>query len=160
MTDLSSDILNDARQIMRFRFSCSGPRCKPTQFAIVAIVGHPHLGSDQKNLAIEENQAAVVQYVLVNDRPFDEGCLNMMHLAVLVCSRSHADIDDNLVTFFILQNLGQHFPSMEGSITFKEMTGPNRSAVIFPIETNATHSKQPYPLFKSLNHAIRHHRPM
>ena len=54
---------------MRFGFSRSSPRRKPPQFAIIAIVSHPHLGSDEQDLAIVDDKTAVVKDVFVHHWP-------------------------------------------------------------------------------------------
>ena len=46
---------------------------------IVPVVGHPHFGPDEDNLAIVDNHSAIVRYVLVCDWP-DPSALDQLPL--------------------------------------------------------------------------------
>lgn len=54
---------------MVFHLSMFCPGREPTQFAVVAIICHPHLGSDEKDFAIVYDYATVIDDVLVSDWP-------------------------------------------------------------------------------------------
>lgn len=54
---------------MRFRLPRSRPRSEPPQFAVITIIRHPHLGSDEQDLAIKDDQSTVVKDVLVDHWP-------------------------------------------------------------------------------------------
>lgn len=45
--------------------SMLAPRREPTQFSIVAVIGHPHLWPNQQDLAIEDDDATVVEDILM-----------------------------------------------------------------------------------------------
>ena len=46
-----------------------GPRRKVPEFAIVAIVSEPQLGTYEKYLFIVDNDTTIIGDILVNDRP-------------------------------------------------------------------------------------------
>jgi hypothetical protein len=69
------------------------PRREPPQFAVVAVVGHPHLGADQEDLFVEEDDAAVVDDVLVDD--------------------GHADVDEHVFGVFALEDLDEDLPRVQ-----------------------------------------------
>lgn len=66
---LFSNCLNDSRKIVVLPLARFHPRCKVPQFSIIPIIRQPHLGPNEKNLAIMNNDAAIVDDILVDDRP-------------------------------------------------------------------------------------------
>jgi len=48
------------------------PRREPPQFAVVPVVGEPKLRSDEEDLLVEHDDAAVVDDILVDDGPGKE----------------------------------------------------------------------------------------
>ena len=56
---------------MRFPFPMLHPWGEVPKLAVITIVGHPHLGSNKKDLSIVDDHAAVVNDSLVVDRPTD-----------------------------------------------------------------------------------------
>lgn len=45
------------------------PRSEPSEFAVVAVVRHPHLWANEQNLAVVDDDPAVVDHILVCDGP-------------------------------------------------------------------------------------------
>ena len=45
------------------------PRREPAEFPVVAVVRHPHLRTDEKNLTIVDDYTAVVDHIFVHYRP-------------------------------------------------------------------------------------------
>lgn len=66
---LVSDCLNQPGKKMVFPLAMLFPRSEMAELAVVAVVGQPHLGSNEDNLAIVNNDTAVVPDILVDDRP-------------------------------------------------------------------------------------------
>ena len=58
---------SDLRIIPKFR-----PWDEPSHFPVVSVHGHEELGTNQKNLTVVEDDAAVVQDILVHHRPSRE----------------------------------------------------------------------------------------
>lgn len=52
---------------MIFSLSWSHPGRKESQFSVIPIIGQPHLGSYKEYLAIEDDDPAIVNYILVYD---------------------------------------------------------------------------------------------
>lgn len=87
MTHLSCDFTDDAWQRVIFRLPLFRPRCKVPQLplhglasrhasshdlrstCVVAIIRQPHLGSDEENLAIVDDDSTIVRNILVRNRP-------------------------------------------------------------------------------------------
>lgn len=67
---------------------------------IVPVVGHPHFGPDEDNLAIVNDHSAIVRYVLVKYWPDISLVLDSPQ------DRVHPNITDDSPGFFILQDLG------------------------------------------------------
>lgn len=72
---LPSNRVDQTRQVMVFNLSVFGPGREPTEFAVVPVICHPHLRSDEEDLAIMYNYAAVVDDVLVSNWPKVESVL-------------------------------------------------------------------------------------
>ena len=68
-TDLSGDVGNNTREPVLLRAAVLDPGREPAQLAVVAVVGHPHLWSDEENATVVDEDAAVVDYILVRDGP-------------------------------------------------------------------------------------------
>ncbi len=66
---LVSDSLYQPWKEMVFPLAMLFPRRKVTELAVVTIIGQPHLGSNEENLAIMDNDTAIVPDILVDDRP-------------------------------------------------------------------------------------------
>ena len=66
---LVSDRLNQPRKKMVFPLAMLFPRGEMTELAVVAIIGQPHLGSNEDDLAIMNNDTAIVPDILVDNRP-------------------------------------------------------------------------------------------
>jgi hypothetical protein len=66
---LVSDRLNQPRKKMVFPLAMFFPRGEMTELAVVAVIGQPHLGSNEDNLAIMNNDTAVVPDILVDNGP-------------------------------------------------------------------------------------------
>ena len=66
---LASNSLDDARHIMVLNLTVLHPRREPPKLAVIPVIRHPHLRADQQNLATMNNNAAVVDHILVHDRP-------------------------------------------------------------------------------------------
>ena len=60
---------------------------------VIPVVGHPHLGADQEDLFVEEDDAAVVDDVLVDD--------------------GHADVDEHVFGVFALEDLDEDLPRVQ-----------------------------------------------
>lgn len=75
---------------------------------IVAIVGHPHFRTNEHNLAIVDDNAAVVVGVLVGKGPVCQYLSSRLGL--------HADITDDILCFFALQDLGKDLPRVGNSV--------------------------------------------
>ena len=56
---------------MVFDLSVLHPRREPTKLAIVAIVCHPHLRTNEEDLRVVDNDSAVIYDVFVHDRPVE-----------------------------------------------------------------------------------------
>ena len=69
--------------------------------AIVAVVGKPHLGPDQENLAIETDNTAVVPQVPVED--------------------GHANVEKDAMGALVLQKPGQHLQAVCVDIELMEV---------------------------------------
>ena len=65
--------MNDTGQIVIFYLPMLLPRCKVSQFSIVPIIRHPHLWTNMKDLAVIDDDTAVVDHIFVDDRPEDIG---------------------------------------------------------------------------------------
>jgi hypothetical protein len=48
------------------------PGRKPTELAVVAVVRKPHFGADEEDLLVEDDDAAIVDDVLVDDGPIEK----------------------------------------------------------------------------------------
>jgi len=46
------------------------PRCEVSHLTVVSIISKPHLGTNEENLLVVDNDATVVYHVLVYDRPW------------------------------------------------------------------------------------------
>jgi hypothetical protein len=66
---LVGDSLYHPWKEMVFPLAMLFPRREMTELAVVAIIGQPHLGSNEENLAIMDNDTAIVPDILVDDRP-------------------------------------------------------------------------------------------
>jgi hypothetical protein len=66
---LSSDSLYHSRQIEVFGLACFYPWRKPTQLPIIAVVGKSHFRTDEEDLAVENDDSAVIENILVDNRP-------------------------------------------------------------------------------------------
>lgn len=66
------------------------PRCEEAQFAVVAIVCEPHLGSDKEDLPVENDDPAIVDDILVID--------------------GHPDVAYYAIRLWICQDLCEYFP--------------------------------------------------
>lgn len=60
---------HNARQPKLLRLLLLDPRREPPQFAVVAIVREPHLGPNEEDRAVVEDDPAVVGDILVDDGP-------------------------------------------------------------------------------------------
>jgi hypothetical protein len=69
MTNLLRDGLNNPWEEMIFPLSMLHPGSKVPHLAVVAIVGEPHLGTNEQDLPIVYNDTAVVNHVLVHHGP-------------------------------------------------------------------------------------------
>lgn len=67
--DLICDRLHNAWKIVVFPFMMLSPCCEMAEFAVVAIIRKPHLGTDEYDLAIVNNHTAVICDILVHDWP-------------------------------------------------------------------------------------------
>jgi hypothetical protein len=77
-----------------------------TSAYIVAIIGHPHLGADHSDLAIVDDDPAVVIAVLVCHGPVGQ---LVGHTEIMIDAgyiSSHADIADYIPRVLILKDLG------------------------------------------------------
>ena len=66
---LVSDRLDQPWKKMIFPLAMFFPRGEMTELAVVTVIGQPHLGSNEENLAIMNNDTAIVPDVLVDNRP-------------------------------------------------------------------------------------------
>lgn len=82
---------------------------------IVPVVGHPHLRPDQKNLAIKDDDSAVIIVVLVFERPWIHVKLISIEIQR---SNLHSDITNNTLCLFTLQDFRKDFPRVEHGITY------------------------------------------
>jgi hypothetical protein len=84
------------------------PGREVAKFTIVAIVGHEHLWANKKNLAIVDDNSAVIDDVFVYDRPKKgqesrtQCCSTLTH--------SHANVAYNALSLLRLQYFAEHFP--------------------------------------------------
>ncbi len=60
---------------MVFDLSVLRPGGEPAELAVVPVICHPHLGSNEEDFSIVYNYAAVVDDVLVSDGPKVESAL-------------------------------------------------------------------------------------
>ncbi len=68
---LTSDRLDNSRQIMVLSLTMLLPRCEVTHFPIITVIGEPHLWTDQDDFAVVNNDTTIVVDVLVNNGPGD-----------------------------------------------------------------------------------------
>lgn len=54
---------------MVFPLSVPCPRSKVTEFAVIPVIGQPHLGTDEENLLVINDDSAVVVHVLMDHWP-------------------------------------------------------------------------------------------
>ena len=67
--NLSGNSLDYPRKIMVFPLSMPGPGSKVAEFAVIPVVRQPHLGPNQENFLVVNDDSAIVVYVLVDYRP-------------------------------------------------------------------------------------------
>ena len=94
---------------MVFPLSMLRPRREKTQFTIITVVGQPHLGTDEQNFLVVDNNSAIVNDVLVDNGP---GEIFMFNLATCTTTQqcSHPEIANDAHCFVRRQYLGQNFP--------------------------------------------------
>lgn len=124
-TYLTGDLLYDSGQEMFLGVSMLGPGSEPSELAIVAVVGEPHLWSDQKDLASEDDDPTVEDDVLVYDGPGRGtvggrrlpstsflGVSFDVHVHTPVWSYSHANVADDTLRLLTLQDLAEDLPGV------------------------------------------------
>lgn len=101
--DLSSalDLLNELRQVVLFVMLWPVPRNKVPHLPVVAVVGEIKLRSDEQDLAIEDDNTAVVSVVAVHD--------------------GHANVRDDAMDRLILKDDGELFPRVQIGITLQKV---------------------------------------
>ena len=68
-TNLSSDGLDDPRKVMVFVLSLPRPRGEVTELAVVPVICQPHLGTDEENFLVVNDDSTVVVHILVYNWP-------------------------------------------------------------------------------------------
>lgn len=61
--------MNDSGEIMVFHLPMLHPWREPAKLPIVSVVRHPHFRSNEQDLPVVNDDTAVVDHVLVGDRP-------------------------------------------------------------------------------------------
>jgi len=79
------------------------PGREPPQLAVVAVVGEPHLGADEEDLAVVDDDAAVVDDILVDD--------------------GHADVDDHVEAVVALEDLDEDLPGVKVRVACERVQG-------------------------------------
>ena len=66
---LPGNSMNEAGQVVILDLTVFRPGSKPPKFTVVAIVCHPHLRAYKQDLPVVDYDAAVIDHILVSDRP-------------------------------------------------------------------------------------------
>ena len=66
---LSGNSFDDTRHIMVLNLTVLHPKRETTKLAVISVIRHQHLRADQQNLAAMNNNTAIVDHILVHDRP-------------------------------------------------------------------------------------------
>ena len=112
---LASNSLDDARHIMVLNLTVLHPRREPSQLTIVSVIRQPHLWADEQNFSVVNDNPAIVDYILVCDRParlYQDGRIWPFHRC------SHSDIAQNTPGILRLQDLGEHLPRVQSCIPY------------------------------------------
>lgn len=99
--DRALDLLDELGEVVFFVVLWAVPRDEMPHFPVVSIIGKVQLGTDEQDLAIEDDDTTVVPVVAVHD--------------------GHANIGNDAVYRLILQDDGQLLPCMEVGVAFEEM---------------------------------------
>jgi hypothetical protein len=86
-------------QIIVLDLHMFAPRCEVAHFSIKAVVGKTALGLDAVDVLVGYDNPSIVSAVAV--------------------SHSHADIDEHALAYWILDDVGQHFPAVEEGVTLQ-----------------------------------------
>ena len=94
---LLRDRLNDAWQEEVLSLAVFQPWREMSKFAVVAIVSHPHFGTDEDDFAIADDDSAVVGDIFV--------------------PHWHTNVADYTMRLLVAEELGEYFPRVEDCVT-------------------------------------------
>lgn len=66
---LAGDRLNHPREVVVLILAMLHPWREIPQFAIVSVVGHPHLRTNKEDLLVVDYHTAIIDYVFVDNGP-------------------------------------------------------------------------------------------
>ena len=66
---LACDSMDNSRKVVVLHLAMLHPRCKIAQFSVIAIICHPHLGPNVKDLVVIYNHSTVVNDVFMYNGP-------------------------------------------------------------------------------------------
>jgi hypothetical protein len=89
------------------------------EFAIITIICQPHLGPDEEDLRIVNDYTAVIDDILVYNRPAKRK--SRRRIAKMESDFLHANVADNITDISTLENLCENLPRVQMSITFQKM---------------------------------------
>jgi hypothetical protein len=95
------------------------PGREPAELAVVAVVRKPHLGADEEDLLVEDDDAAIVDDVLVHDGPIEEekGQKGRKEQQISKSGKgslnAHSDVDKHTVSILEVEDLPKDLPRVE-----------------------------------------------
>lgn len=98
---LTGNVTNNLFQIVLLDMSRTLPGGEIPHLSVVSIVRQPYLRSNEEELAIMDEHAAVIAHVTVSDR--------------------HSDVQQYILTVIMIDDLGEHFPGVQEGIPLEEM---------------------------------------
>lgn len=107
---LSRDDLNDPGQKVVIPLTMFQPGCEIPHLAVVAIVSKPHLGADEEDLLVVNDDPAVVYHVLVHDWPEIRDRESRSEDDVDEGDDGHADVAHDSYRLVPFENLGENLP--------------------------------------------------
>jgi hypothetical protein len=88
------------------------PWRKPTELPVVTVVGEPHLGTNEEDATVVNDDSAVVDDVLVGDGPAKRAAAGedqrqrIARYGTRGATSSHADVYHHILCFLGLDDLG------------------------------------------------------
>lgn len=114
-TYLISDGLDYPREEVVFPLVVLHPRREVSHLTVVSIISKPHLGTNEENLLVVDNDATVVYHILMCDRPWDRMMMKDERNVVEEI-HVHPNVTKNAHRIIARKNFRKDFPRVQDGV--------------------------------------------